>query len=178
MPYQAPPACTGGSGASNGAKQPALGVPTIGIAPQSALLSGASAGARAISLIPLSLVDPYVRQTTTPWFAVGQTITIDPGAKNQETATIARLSPLTLAAPLRFSHTAGEMVSVLVPSRSPAAVGAGDALRQHQQAAQPPTGKERDVVAFSWSATRVDGNLKQHTHTHLVQGPLAGPARP
>ena len=85
----------------------------IDLEPQSALTAGVSAGSTSISLIPLSLVDPDVSAASTPWFANGETIVIDPGGTDQEDAQIVSTSPLRLAAPLRFAHSAGEMVSVL-----------------------------------------------------------------
>ncbi|HTW09407.1 MAG TPA: hypothetical protein VME46_18005, partial [Acidimicrobiales bacterium] len=112
--YQPPAACTSGSG-SDIPRTGALGKAIIEVAPQSALLYGATPGSRRISLIPLAFVDPYVKAKDTAWFAPGETIMLDPGGGDQEAATIARVagSTVTLSKPLQFGHAGGEMVTVL-----------------------------------------------------------------
>jgi hypothetical protein len=144
IPYQLPPQCGGGagsgpsggsaggpsslragSGAATGSIEAVLtserrGAGVIAVEPQSALEAPVRAGTRALSIIPLGLVDPGALPARTAWFAAGDRIVIDPGGADQEMATITRLSPLELAGPLRHDHRIGEMVSVLTSPRSSA----------------------------------------------------------
>jgi len=127
-PYAAPPACTGGSAATGGQSAQLRVVnervanphattrrSVIDIEPQSALADSISAGSTTLSLLPLSLVDPG-GAAKDAWFAVGDTIVIDPGESDAEQATITSIAPLRVSAPLKFSHPAGEMVSVVNPA--------------------------------------------------------------
>jgi hypothetical protein len=85
--------------------------------PQTSLEGNAAKGVTRITLNGIHAVDPTL-PSTTPWFAVGQSIVIDPGTKSAETETISKATlgtntdTLTLSAPLSFAHLAGVLVSV------------------------------------------------------------------
>ena len=86
--------------------------PTIHLLPQSALINDAAAGATRAAVYGLASIDPGV-PASTPWFAAGQEVVLDPGKSNQETDSIKSLSPLTFDHPLRFAHSAGAIVSLV-----------------------------------------------------------------
>ena len=92
----------------------------LSILPESVLNTGAPAGSTTLSIDGVSDVAPFLDPTTTPWFAPGQEIVIDPASPDQEVATITGTSPLTLAAPLAFDHGEGTMIAV-----APAGFGLG-----------------------------------------------------
>lgn len=116
-----------GGGAGNGAALrraaiPTAALPTIEVLPQTALNADATKGATSLTLIPLSLVDPALDPATTPWFATGERIVIDPGAADQTYATIVAGtgSPtIRLDRPLTRAYPAGVMVSVVHATASP-----------------------------------------------------------
>ncbi|MDO9352552.1 MAG: PKD domain-containing protein [Solirubrobacteraceae bacterium] len=51
------------------------------------------------------------------WFKPGDSVVVDPGGKNQETVTVARLGSIITAAPTTRPHRAGELVAVMPKAR-------------------------------------------------------------
>ncbi|HEV3310452.1 MAG TPA: hypothetical protein VG815_08035 [Chloroflexota bacterium] len=67
----------------------------------------------------MGAADPSLSVKSGQWFQKGQGIVIDPGASNQEIATVKSVvgklqtDTLTLSAPLHSFHLGGTLVSVL-----------------------------------------------------------------
>lgn len=87
----------------------AAGEPTApDMAPNSSLSGRAGAGSFMLSVTPLADLG-----ATGDFFDFADVIVINPGAANEETATIVSTSPLMLKTPLLFNHSSGEMVAVI-----------------------------------------------------------------
>ena len=82
----------------------------VTISPQTMLTAFAEAGETVLTVSdPASLgLDP-----AGPWFEVGQTLVINPGGANEETAVLKGFGSLVLEAPLRFTHEPRELVAAL-----------------------------------------------------------------
>ena len=68
------------------------------------------AGSQILEFADLAALD---MPDSSPFFAVGQTIAIDPTLANAEVAVIESLNPIQLKTPLLFPHEAGAMIAVL-----------------------------------------------------------------
>jgi hypothetical protein len=103
--------------------KPASGSPlgsdhVLRLLPQTSLQAPATKGARSLTINGVDNADPQLKASSTAWFKVGQHIVLDPGAKDQQIATITKVhltaytSVLTIAQPLLHGYLGGIMVSV------------------------------------------------------------------
>lgn len=87
--------------------------------PQRSLQIDGAAGSKAIQVNGVGAADPSLSVKSRQWFQQGQRIVIDPGASDQEIATVKsevekiQTDILTLSSPLHSSYLGGTLVSVL-----------------------------------------------------------------
>jgi hypothetical protein len=75
-------------------------------APYTVLRGDSVSGATKLTIASLAEMG-----ATGDFFVPGDWIVLDPGGPNQETARIASMEPLTLAAPVQYDHSVGEMIA-------------------------------------------------------------------
>lgn len=89
---------------------------SVRVRPQTSLAAAAPAGSQRLEINELA--DLGLPPAANAWFAPGQQIVVNPGGANQEGATVVGLGSLLLAAPLRYDHDAGELVTVMPTPRT------------------------------------------------------------
>lgn len=104
-----PPGASGGQWRSTPAAQLHVGC-EMRLAPMTFLAEDAPAGSSALPT--LSLRDLGM-DSDSPYFAVGDTVVIDPGGPNEETAILMSVDPMTLSHPLASPKQVGDMVLFL-----------------------------------------------------------------
>ena len=79
--------------------------------PQTSLTGSVAAGALSVSIASL---EDFEAVAGSPWFEVGDMVVFNPGGDTQEVAEIVEFGSFVFREPLRFSHDAGEMVSLIL----------------------------------------------------------------
>ncbi len=129
----------------------------ITVAPQTQVYGSVEPGAVRIEIAPQSEM-----ALVGDWFEIGDTVVLDPGGPNEETATINDFGSLVFSAPLQHAHQAGELISFL----SAADVEPTGTPRQLKQAALAalramlPTGGNRADRRISRAISRLEASLR------------------
>ncbi|MCZ7530588.1 MAG: hypothetical protein M5U31_09745 [Acidimicrobiia bacterium] len=103
QPYE--PGTVGGSALTSALTPSAAGVFDDGalhLLPQSVSTAGAAAGGDRAEIAPFEDLDLVAG--TDEWFAVGDRVVVNPGADNEEYATIAGFGSLVFTEPLQHDH--------------------------------------------------------------------------
>jgi hypothetical protein len=92
----------------------ALGDPGIlDMLPMSAILQSTAPGDRVLEIVPQAELE-----VEGAFFDRGDRVVINPGAENEEFATVVRSNPLTLADGLVYSHASSELIASLGPDET------------------------------------------------------------